>query len=278
MTTASTPHTRVAEPRGSRLVLSDKAKYSIKLGLAIAITYGLALRADWMSPTWAAIAVAMIGQPGHGQSLYKGMLRAIGTLIAFFSGLFILMLFPQDRWLILVATSPFLGYFTYRMKGQNSYLWFVAAFVTPMIVMAGPAQPGHAFEFAAYRTLETLMGIGVWALVSVFLWPVNNLGALHAATDQLLATQQKIIEAFRTAATGGESGGRTPRAPGAGVSARRAGRFAHRRRLSRNLRSPRGPWRLAPPTCGISVVSACVEPHPVGHIRFRTDSPELRAA
>ncbi|MBW2404669.1 MAG: hypothetical protein JRF42_12890, partial [Deltaproteobacteria bacterium] len=69
MSTASTPHTGVAEPRGFGLVLSDKAKYSIKLGLAIAITYGLALRADWMSPTWAAIAVAMVGQQGHGQSL-----------------------------------------------------------------------------------------------------------------------------------------------------------------------------------------------------------------
>ncbi|MBW2630110.1 MAG: FUSC family protein, partial [Deltaproteobacteria bacterium] len=198
MTAASIPHTGVAEHSRSRFVLSDKAKYSIKLGLAIAITYGLALRANWMSPTWAAIAVAMIGQPGHGQSLYKGMLRAIGTLIAFFSGLFILMLFPQDRWLTLVATSPFLGYFTYKMKGQNSYLWFVAAFVTPMIVMAGPAQPGHAFEFAAYRTLETLMGIGVWALVSIFLWP---------AMDELLATQQKILTAFRESATDGDSAG-----------------------------------------------------------------------
>ncbi|MFA9472912.1 MAG: FUSC family protein, partial [Deltaproteobacteria bacterium] len=188
-------------------MLSDKAKYSIKLGLAIAITYGLALRANWMSPTWAAIAVAMIGQPGHGQSLYKGMLRAIGTLIAFFCGLFILMLFPQDRWLTLVATSPFLGYFTYRMKGQNSYLWFVAAFVTPMIVMAGPAQPGHAFEFAAYRTLETLMGIGVWALVSIFLWPATNRGALQTAMDELLATQQKILTAFRESATDGDSAG-----------------------------------------------------------------------
>ena len=207
MTTASTPHTGVAEHSRSRFVLSDRAKYSIKLGLAIAITYGLALRADWMSPTWAAIAVAMIGQPGHGQSLYKGMLRAIGTVIAFFSGLFILMLFPQDRWLTLIACSPFLGYFTYRMKGENSYLWFVAAFVTPMIVMAGPAQPGHAFEFAAYRTLETLMGIGVWALVSIFLWPATNRGALQTAMDELLATQQKILTAFRESATDGDSAG-----------------------------------------------------------------------
>ena len=210
MTTASTPHTGAAEPRGSRLVLSDSAKYSIKLGLAIAITYGLALRADWMSPTWAGIAVAMVGQPGHGQSLYKGMLRGVGTLIAFFCGLFILMLFPQERWMVLVASSPFLAYFTYRMKGENSYMWFVAAFVTPMIVMAGPSQPGHAFEFAAYRTLETLIGIGVWALVSLFLWPVTNRGALQSAADKLLATQQQVLDALRDVAAGGGSAGAPP--------------------------------------------------------------------
>jgi hypothetical protein len=93
------------------------------------------------------------------------------------------------------------------MKGQNSYLWFVAAFVTPMIVMAGPAQPGHAFEFAAYRTLETLMGIGVWALVSIFLWPATNRGALQTAMDELLATQQKILTALRESATDGDSAG-----------------------------------------------------------------------
>ena len=191
-------------------MLSDKAKYSIKLGLAIAITYGLALWADWMSPTWAAIAVGMIGQPGHGQSLYKGMLRGVGTLIAFFCGLFILMLFPQERWMILIATSPFLGYFAYRMKGENSYMWFVAAFVTPMIVMAGPSQPGHAFEFAAYRTFETLIGIGVWALVSLFLWPVTNFGALQSAADKLLATQQQVLDALRDVAAGGDSAGAPP--------------------------------------------------------------------
>jgi len=204
MTPASQVQAGAAAPGRSRFVLSDSAKYSIKLGLAIAVTYGLALRADWMSPTWAAIAVAMVGQPGHGQSLYKGMLRAVGTLIAFFCGLLILIWFPQNRWMTLVATTPFLGYFTYKMKGENAYLWFVAAFVTPMIVMAGPTQPGHAFEFASYRTLETLMGIGVWALVSIFLWPVTNRGALASATDQLLATQQKILDAFREVATSGD--------------------------------------------------------------------------
>ncbi|MBW2629090.1 MAG: FUSC family protein [Deltaproteobacteria bacterium] len=182
--------------------LSANAKEAIKVGLAIVITYGLALRFAWMSPTWAAIAVAFISQPGEGQSLYKGMLRAVGTFVAFFWGLFLLALFPQDRWLLLIATSPVLGYFTYRMKGQNDYLWFVAGFVTPMIIMAGPSAPGHAFEFASYRTLETLIGIGVWALISTFIWPVTNLGTLKSATDKLLATQQKVLEGCHQAVIG----------------------------------------------------------------------------
>ena len=172
--------------------LSPNAKQGIKVALAMVITYGLALQFAWMSSTWPAIAVAFIAQPGEGQALYKGLMRALGTFVAFFSSLFLLSLFPQDRWMLLIATSPFMGYFAYKMRGENEYLWFVAGFVTPMIIMAGPSDPGHAFEFAAYRTLETLVGIGVWALVSAFLWPVTNLATLKSATDDLLATHQQL--------------------------------------------------------------------------------------
>lgn len=187
--------------------LSPNAKQGIKVALAMVITYGLALQFAWMSSTWPAIAVAFIAQPGEGQALYKGLMRALGTFVAFFSSLFLLSLFPQDRWMLLIATSPFMGYFAYKMRGENEYLWFVAGFVTPMIIMAGPSDPGHAFEFAAYRTLETLVGIGVWALVSAFLWPVTNLATLKSATDDLLATHQQLLESYRKVAIGEGSDG-----------------------------------------------------------------------
>ena len=174
--------------------LSGKAKEAIKVGLAIVVTYWLALKFSWMSPTWAGIAVAVISQPGEGQSLYKGLLRAIGTFLAFFSSLALLALFPQDRWMLFVGVSPVLGYFAYKMKGENDYLWYVAGFVTVMIITAGPQQPGHAFEFAAYRTMETLIGIGVWAVISSLLWPVTNLGALKSATDALLDAQGQVTQ------------------------------------------------------------------------------------
>lgn len=182
------------EQSGPAFALSGKAKEAIKVGLAIVVTYWLALKFSWMSPTWAGIAVAVISQPGEGQSLYKGLLRALGTLLAFFSSLVLLALFPQDRWMLFVGVSPVLGYFAYKMKGENDYLWYVAGFVTVMIITAGPQQPGHAFEFAAYRTMETLMGIGVWAVISSLLWPVTNLGPLKSATDSLLDAQRQVAQ------------------------------------------------------------------------------------
>jgi uncharacterized membrane protein YccC len=189
-TTTATP----IEHGASAFALSGKAKEAIKVGLAIVVTYWLALKFSWMSPTWAGIAVAVISQPGEGQSLYKGLLRAIGTFLAFFWSLVLLALFPQDRWMLFVGVSPVLGYIAYKMKGENDYLWYVAGFVTVMIITAGPQQPGHAFEFAAYRTMETLIGIGVWAVISSLLWPVTNLGALKSATDALLDAQAQVTQ------------------------------------------------------------------------------------
>ena len=152
--------------------LSIKAKEAIKIGLAVTTAYCVALRFAWMSPTWAATSVAFISLPTAGQSLNKGMLRIGGTLLAFAAGLFYLGLFPQDRWLLLLAFTPYLAFITYKVTGKNGQsFWFVAGFVAMMILTAGPTSPAHAFEFAVYRTLETLFGILIWTLISVFVGP-----------------------------------------------------------------------------------------------------------
>ena len=43
-----------------KLQLSVKAKYAIKVGLAMAIVYGVAMSQAWMKPTWAAFALSLI--------------------------------------------------------------------------------------------------------------------------------------------------------------------------------------------------------------------------
>ena len=180
------------------MILSTKAREAIKVALAIVLSYYVAMRFSWMSPTWAAISVTFISLPTAGQSLNKGILRMGGTLLAFVAGLFYLGLFPQDRWLFLISFTPYLAFVTYKVTGKNGqYFWFLAGFVAMMITTAGPGSSAHAFEFAAYRSLETLMGILIWTVVSVFIWPRSNLATLMDVSHQLLATQQKFLCAYR---------------------------------------------------------------------------------
>jgi len=178
-------------------ILSTNTKEAIKIALAITIAYYVALRFSWMSPTWSAISVAMISLPTSGQSLHKGALRMGGTLLAFVAGLFFLGLFPQDRWLFFISISPYLAFVSYKMTGKNGqYFWFVAAFVSMMITTAGPSTD-HAFEFAAFRTIETLFGIAIWTLVSIFIWPRSNRGALEKISQSLLAKQQAFLHNYQ---------------------------------------------------------------------------------
>ena len=77
--------------------LSTRSKEAIKTGLAMAIAYGVALQMDWDRPYWAAFAVAFISLPTAGQSLHKGALRMLGTLVAGVAALTLIALFPQQR-------------------------------------------------------------------------------------------------------------------------------------------------------------------------------------
>ena len=179
------------------ITLSDNAKEAIKISLAMTIAYFVALRFEWMSSAWPAIAVAFISLPTMGQSINKGLLRIGGTLLAFVAGLFFLGLFPQDRWYFFLAFTPYLAFVTYKMTGKDGqYFWFCAGFVSMMIITAGPGE-GSAFEFAAYRTFETIIGVVIWTLVSVFLWPRSNRKTLVAVSRELLDALEQLMDDSR---------------------------------------------------------------------------------
>jgi len=115
-------------------------------------------------------------------------------VLAFGAGLFYLGLFPQERWLFLLAFTPYLFVVAYMVQGKNgAYFWFVAGFVTLMITTAGPGSSEHSFQFAAYRALETAMGIAIWTVVSVFVWPRTNIEALQKVSQDMLKTNRQLM-------------------------------------------------------------------------------------
>ena len=63
----------------------------------MAISYGIALQMGWDNPKWTGVAVAMISLSTAGQSLNKGAIRMLGTLVGLAAALTFLALFSQDR-------------------------------------------------------------------------------------------------------------------------------------------------------------------------------------
>jgi uncharacterized membrane protein YccC len=201
--------------------LSTQAKEAIKVGIAIVIGYYVALRLDLLSPTWVATSIAFISLPTAGQSLQKGALRIGGTLLGFVAGLAYIGLFPQSRWLFLLAFTPYLFFIAYLVQGRNGqYFWFVAGFVSLMITTAGSGSSEHAFLFAAYRSLETVMGIAIWTLVSVFIWPRSNLDVLRKISQDLLNAHGQLVCRYRERAFADEPGKAAEREPLQAIRAR----------------------------------------------------------
>ena len=185
------------------MALSRKAKESIKTALAMTIAYGIALSMDWDKAMWAGFTVAMISLSTIGQSINKAALRVLGTLVAVVVSLTLLAWFPQDRWLLIVSVVALVGVCTYMMGGpRHQYFWHVLAFVTVIIIMSSSADPELAFNTAVLRAQETGLGVLVYGLVSVFLWPNDSRADFEAAVKKYAATQHKLVRLYFDLLTG----------------------------------------------------------------------------
>ncbi len=178
--------------------LSTPAKEAIKTALAMVIVFAIAFLFGWDKPEWAGIAVAMVSLPGIGQSLNKGARRIAGTLLGAMAGLFYLGLFPQDRWWLVACYSLHLGVCAYMLTGKkNPYFWHVTSFVALTVIVNTSGTSEGAFEAAMARLEENAMGILVYTLIAVFLWPRNSMGQLKETSCKLFAIQGQLYRTYR---------------------------------------------------------------------------------
>jgi uncharacterized membrane protein YccC len=176
---------------------ATRFKEAVKVALAFVLVYGIALQSGWMNPYWAGFAVAMISLSTAGESIHKGINRMAGTIPGCIAGLVILSMAPQSRWVFLLLVCGWI-FFTTLMQlrsKNNPYMWTVAGFVCLIITLSGSGSSVNAFEHAVFRTVETAMGIMVYTLVTVFLWPQTNAGAIKKTSAALLTTQAKLLRA-----------------------------------------------------------------------------------
>ena len=202
------------------MTLNARTKEAIKTALAMTIAYGIALSMDWDRPYWAGFAVAFISLSTVGQSLNKGALRMLGTLVAFVASLTIIALFAQERWWFMVALSAWVGYCTYMNGGtRHQYFWFVAGFASVIICFDGGTNPANAFDTAVLRAQETGLGILVYTIVTILLWPSSTRGELDSAVRELGSHPARDLPPLSQAARRPGDGGGQPQLADAGGAA-----------------------------------------------------------
>lgn len=179
------------------MLLPTKLKEAIKTALAMTITYGIALSLDWDRPKWAAFAVAMISLATIGLSLNKAAMRMLGTFVAVSVALFIIALTPQERWHFILLLSVYIGFCTYMMSGEkHSYFWMVSGFVCAIICFNAGPNSENAFNIAMLRAQETGLGILVYSLIAMLIWPVSSRNELFAIAQKLGSTQHQLLHTY----------------------------------------------------------------------------------
>ena len=178
---------------------SNKLKFSIKVSLSLMLAYMIPLVMGWTQPHTAAITVMLIATAGAvGESVMKGAIRVVGTVIGALIGLTLIAMFPQERMTYLLIVSilvPLILYIYHAYQGDSTVFMLMA--MTTMMVFDGGAVD-NVFLYGVDRTYMTVFGIVIYTLVGMFLWPVRQEDSTVEDALELTALQKalftKIIE------------------------------------------------------------------------------------
>ncbi len=160
---------------GRVMRLSEQFKFAFKVSLSLVIVYGVALSQGWGKPGWAAFTVLVASLATAGESINKGLLRLLGTLVAAVVTIVLLGLFPQDRWAFVFSVGAYCAFCTFMMVGNpRYYFWLVAGMLVPMFSLAGGSVPLNSFAIMVLRLQETLLGLLTFSLVWLTFWPTSS--------------------------------------------------------------------------------------------------------
>jgi uncharacterized membrane protein YccC len=175
---------------------------AFRIALSITIAYYISLSLNWESPHWAAFSIAFCSLATVGESLLKGLLRTFGTFAAIFVALFLLAVFPQDRWIFTLSVSLWVSFCTWMMFGNARwYFWFCAGLGVPILSMMSGGDSLGAFQIVVLRAQQTILGTLVFTLVTNFVFASNSRVAFEGDFDQQVAAIQKAFFTARDALT-----------------------------------------------------------------------------
>ncbi len=177
--------------------LSPKTRFAIKTALAVTLSYLGAMAMNWPQPYQGPIAIMVIAAAGPlRDSLGKGVLRVLGTIAGAILGLLFLGIFPQEPVLYFLSLSiagGILVYLYHAWRGDNS-IWMIMLIV--MVLMYNNGEVDDRLVYALDRSWSTILGIFVYAMVNIYLWPEKHVESRVEKARALAKAWRKTAEAL----------------------------------------------------------------------------------
>ena len=186
--------------------LSDKMKFAIKASLSMALAYLIPFSQGWEQASTAATTVMLIATFGHiGDSIAKGMARIIGTVAGACIGMLLVGLFPQDRAVYLIVVSLIVTVLLYLARAYKGDMTIFMLTSVTIMMMFQNGNVENSFIYGVDKTYMTVLGIVIYTLVGVFVWPVHlqdntleEIAALSNLQNEIYTNKNQPQEDLKT--------------------------------------------------------------------------------
>lgn len=166
----------------------------VSVALAVFAAHRLGLQDSW----WAAISAVMVMQGGFVTSLYRGVLRLIGTILGGAAALVLgVTTAPYPLLFAAVMALATWGCLYAALRYRHSYAW-VLMLVTFAMVMCEAVNPqGHLGPFALERVANVVVGTAACILVVALVELralIAELRGRHDLRDRLGSSSGRLAE------------------------------------------------------------------------------------
>ena len=175
--------------------LSEKFKFACKVALSLTLAFIIPMAMGWSQASTAATTVMLIASiSSQRESLAKGTFRVIGTIVGAIIGLLLVGLFAQDRLLYMLAVSIIVSIVFYI---RNAYTKDPTLFMLTgvmILMMSNGGDADGAFLYGIDRAFMTTLGVVIYTLVGVFVFPSKAEQNLKQLANELNTLQLKVFK------------------------------------------------------------------------------------
>ncbi len=186
--------------------LPDAVGFAGRFTAALLLAYATAFFIQLDSASSAGLCVAIVTQPSAGMAMSKALYRVLGTVVGGVAGVAVVALWPQDRAMLLVAFTVWLGACTFvasLLRDFRSYGAVLSGYTVGIVALGGIDAPAGALLTALNRVAAILIGVVAVAVV-------NGLSTSDRSFDGLVAGLRAQVTAVGALARGVLAGGEVP--------------------------------------------------------------------